>query len=217
MRVLVIEDEPDLLEALGQALREAGYAVDETSDGRNGLFKAAGTEYDAIVLDLMLPGMSGWDLLRELRKSKSTPVLILTARDTLPDRVRGLDAGGDDYLTKPFELPELLARLRALIRRGAGQASAMIEIGDVTVNTADRTVRKAGQVVALTPTEYALVELLALHRGKLVTRTMIYEHLFDENNDTLSNLVDVHVANVRKKLGKELITTRRGEGYQVHV
>jgi len=217
MRVLVIEDEPDLLEALGQALREAGYAVDETSDGRNGLFKAAGTDYDAIVLDLMLPGMSGWDLLRELRKSKSTPVLILTARDTLPDRVRGLDAGGDDYLTKPFELPELLARLRALIRRGAGQASAMIEIGDVTVNTADRTVRKAGQVVALTPTEYALVELLALHRGKLVTRTMIYEHLFDENNDTLSNLVDVHIANVRKKLGKELITTRRGEGYQVHV
>lgn len=217
MRVLVIEDEPDLLEALGQALREAGYAVDEASDGRNGLFKAAGTDYDAIVLDLMLPGMSGWDLLRELRKSKSTPVLILTARDTLPDRVRGLDAGGDDYLTKPFELPELLARLRALIRRGAGQASAMIEIGDVTVNTADRTVRKAGQVVALTPTEYALVELLALHRGKLVTRTMIYEHLFDEDNDTLSNLVDVHVANVRKKLGKELITTRRGEGYQVHV
>ena len=216
MRVLVIEDEPDLLEALVQALREAGYAVDETMDGRSGLFKATGTEYDAIVLDLMLPGLSGWDLLRELRKSKSTPVLILTARDTLPDRVRGLDAGGDDYLTKPFELPELLARLRALIRRGAGQAAATIEIGDVTVDTAERTVRKAGQVVALTPTEYALVELLALHQGKLVTRTMIYEHLFDEDNDTLSNLVDVHVANVRKKLGKEFITTRRGEGYQVH-
>lgn len=216
MRVLVIEDEPDLLEALAQALREAGYAVDEASDGRNGLFKAAGTDYDAIVLDLMLPGMSGWDLLRELRKSKSTPVLILTARDTLSDRVRGLDAGGDDYLTKPFELPELLARLRALIRRGAGQATVTIDIGDVAVNTAERTVRKAGQVVPLTPTEYALVELLALHRGKLVTRTMIYEHLFDESNDTLSNLVDVHVANVRKKLGKEFIITRRGEGYQVH-
>jgi two-component system, OmpR family, response regulator len=217
MRVLVIEDEPDLLEAQVQALREAGYAVDEASDGRNGLFKATGTEYDAIVLDLMLPGMSGWDLLRELRKSKSTPVLILTARDTLPDRVRGLDAGADGYLTKPFELPELLARLRALIRRGAGQATATIEIGNVTVDMAQRTVRKAGQVVTLTPTEYALVELLALHCGKLVTRTMVYEHLFDEDNDTLSNLVDVHVANIRKKLGKEFIITRRGEGYQVHV
>ncbi len=217
MRVLVVEDEPDLLDALVQVLREAGYAVDGASDGRDGLFKAKVNEYDAIVLDLMLPGMSGWDLLGELRRRKTTPVLILTARDTLPDRVRGLDAGADDYLTKPFELPELLARLRALIRRGAGQASGVIEIGEVVIDTADRTVRKAGQLVSLTPREYALVELLAMHKGKLVTRTMIYEHLFDEESDTLSNLVDVHVANVRKKLGKDFITTRRGEGYQLHV
>ncbi len=216
MRVLVIEDEPDLLEALVQSLREVGYAVDGASDGRNGLFKAAGADYDAIVLDLMLPGMNGWELLRELRKSKSTPVLILTARDTLPDRVKGLDAGGDDYLTKPFELPELQARLRALIRRSAGQAKAVIEVGDVTVDTVDRIVCKAGRPVALTPREFALVELLAMHRGKLVTRTMIYEHLFDEGSDTLSNLVDVHVANLRKKLGRDFIITRRGEGYQVH-
>jgi two-component system OmpR family response regulator len=216
MRVLVVEDEFDLLEAVAQALRETGFAVDEAADGREGLFKAAGTEYDAIVLDLMLPGMNGWDLLRELRKTKATPVLILTARDALPDRVRGLDAGADDYLTKPFELPELLARLRALIRRGAGQAAATIEVGSTKVDMAERTVRRDGQLVPLTPTEYALVELLTLHKGKLVTRTMIYEHLFNEDSDTLSNLVDVHVANVRKKLGRDFITTRRGEGYEVH-
>jgi two-component system OmpR family response regulator len=217
MRVLVIEDEPDLLRALAQSLRENGYAVDEAAEGPTGLFKASGNEYDAVVLDLMLPGMTGWDLLRELRKTKSTPVLILTARDALPDRVKGLDAGADDYLTKPFELPELQARLRALIRRSAGQTTANIEIGDVSVDTAERTVRKAGEHVPLTPREYALVELLALHKGKLVTRTMIYDHLFDENDDSLSNLVDVHVANVRKKLGKDFIITRRGEGYQLHV
>ncbi len=216
MRVLVVEDEPDLLTALAQSLRETGYAVDEASDGRTGLFKAGGADYDAIVLDLMLPQMTGWDLLRELRKTRSTPVLILTARDGLPDRVKGLDAGADDYLTKPFELPELQARLRALIRRSAGQTTASIEIGDITIDTAERTVRKGGSQVPLTPREYALVELLVLHKGKLVTRTMIYDHLFDEADDSLSNLIDVHVAKVRKKLGKSFIITRRGEGYQVH-
>src|SRR5205085_8485455 len=150
-------------------------------------YKASGAEYDAIVLDLMLPGMNGWDLLRELRKTKATPVLILSARDTLPDRVKGLDAGADDYLTKPFELPELQARLRALIRRSAGTTTSTIEMGDISVDTAQRTVYKAGQVVPLTPREYALVELLVLNRGKLVTRTMIYDHIFDENDDSLSN------------------------------
>jgi two-component system OmpR family response regulator len=215
MRVLVIEDEHDLRDGLVQSLREAGYAVDEAGDGKSGLFKASGAEYDAIVLDLMLPGMSGWDLLRALRKQRATPVLILTARDAVPDRVRGLDAGADDYLTKPFELSELQARLRALIRRAAGQPKSVIEIGTVAIDTTTRTVRQVGRSVMLTPREYALVELLAMHKGKLVSRTMIYEHLFDEEDDSLSNLVDVHVANVRKKLGKDFITTRRGEGYQV--
>jgi two-component system OmpR family response regulator len=215
MRLLVVEDERDLLDALVQSLREAGYAVDEASEGKTGLYKASGTAYDAIVLDLMLPGLNGWEILRELRKTRKTPVLILTARDTLPDRVKGLDAGADDYLSKPFELPELQARLRALIRRTTGQANAVISVGDVAIDTSERVVRKGGEMVALTPREYALVELLALHQGKLVTRTMIYDHLFDESGDTLSNLVDVHVANVRRKLGKDFITTRRGEGYQV--
>jgi two-component system OmpR family response regulator len=141
------------------------------------------------------------------------PELVLTARDALPDRVRGLDSGADDYLTKPFELQELLARLRALIRRSAGKPSAVIDIGDLSIDTAAKSVLRDGQVVALTAREYALVELLALHRGELVSRSMIYDHLYDEEDDSLSNLVDVHVSNVRKKLGKDLIATRRGQGY----
>ena len=217
MRVLVIEDEPDLLSAPTQSLREDGYAVDAASEGRDGLFKAQSSDYDAIVLDLMLPGMEGWTLLRELRKTKPVPVLILTARDALPDRVRGLDAGADDYLTKPFQLAELLARLRALIRRSAGTANPVISIGDIQIDTTAHTVTQAGQPVLLTPREYTLVEFLAMHKGKLVSRTAIYDHLFDEEDDSLSNLVDVHISNVRKKLGKDFIATRRGEGYQVNV
>jgi two-component system OmpR family response regulator len=216
MRVLVIEDEPDLLSVIMQSLRESGYAVDGASDGREGLFKARSADYDALVLDLMLPGIDGWSLLRELRKTHPVPVLLLTARDSLPDRVRGLDAGADDYLTKPFELAELLARLRALIRRSAGKASSLITFGDITLDTSTRTAMRSGEMISLTPREYSLVEFLAMHKGKLVTRTMIYDHLFDEENDTLSNLVDVHVSNVRRKLGKEFITTRRGEGYFIH-
>jgi two-component system OmpR family response regulator len=215
MRVLVIEDEPELLRALAQALREDGYAVDEAADGEEGLFKATSWDYDAVVLDLMLPRLDGWSVLARLRKGRKTPVLILTARDAVPDRVRGLDAGADDYLVKPFELSELLARLRALIRRAAGQADPVLAVGDVAIDTRARTVTQGGWPVALTAREYALVELLALHRGRLVTRAQIYEHLFDEDEDTLSNLVEVHVSNVRKKLGKDFITTRRGQGYVI--
>jgi two-component system OmpR family response regulator len=217
MRVLVVEDEPDLRRVVAQALRENGYAVDEAPDGEEGLYKAASWDYDALVLDLMLPRLDGWELLRRLRRTRKTPVLILTARDAVGDRVRGLDTGADDYLIKPFDLIELQARLRALIRRAAGNAVAAIEIGDVVVDTAARVVSRAGRAVGLTAREYALVELLAQHRGQLITRSMIYEHLFDESEDSLSNLVDVHVSNVRKKLGKDFITTRRGQGYLIDV
>jgi two-component system OmpR family response regulator len=214
MRVLVIEDEPELRRVVAQALREEGYAVDEAADGEEGLFKASSWEYDALVLDLMLPRLNGWQVLEALRQTRKTPVLVLTARDAVVDRVRGLDLGADDYLIKPFELSELFARLRALIRRAAGQAAPQIVLGeDVVLDTRNRTVTRAGEPVALTGREYALLELLALRRGELVTRTQIYDHLFDENDDSLSNLVEVHVSNIRKKLGRDFITTRRGQGY----
>ena len=217
MRILIVEDEPDLRGALAQALREAGYAVDAAGDGRDGLFKATSAPYDAVVLDWMLPKLDGMSVLREMRAARcASPVLVLTARDTLPDRVKGLDAGADDYLTKPFELPELLARLRALIRRSAGDADPVITVGEVEVDTRSRTARRGGADAGLTPREYALVEFLATHRGAVVSRTKLYDHLFDETDESFSNLLDVHVANVRKKLGREFIATRRGEGYAIH-
>lgn len=215
MRLLVVEDEPELRRAVAQALREEGYAVDEAADGEDGLYKAQAWDYDALILDLMLPKLDGWELLRRLRKTHRTPVLVLTARDGVADRVRGLDFGADDYLVKPFDLLELLARVRALIRRAAGQATSAIEIGPVLVDTRQRTVHRDGAPVILTAREYAIVELLALRRGALVTRTQIYEHIFDENDDTLSNLLEVHVSNIRKKLGKDFISTRRGLGYVI--
>ena len=171
-------------------------------------------DYDAILLDVMLPQRDGWSVLAELRrKNKSTPVLMLTARDTVKDRVRGLDTGADDYLIKPFELSELVARVRALIRRSAGKSQPLIEIGNVTIDTTSRTVSVDGNPVALTAKEYCLLEFLAIHRGELVTRTKIYDHLFDEYDASLSNLVDVYVSNIRRKVGRDLITTRRGMGY----
>jgi two-component system OmpR family response regulator len=213
MRILIVEDEPDLLRSLAQALREEGYAVDSANNGEDGLFNAESYDYDAIVLDVMLPKLDGWEVLKRLRKTKRTPVLMLTARDQSRDRVKGLDTGADDYVVKPFDLPELFARLRALIRRSVNKSSNVIEIGDVRIDTAGRNVFRANQPVELTAREYSLVEFLALHRGEVVSRTQLYEHLFDENESSLSNLLDVHVSNVRKKLGAEFITTRRGHGY----
>jgi two-component system OmpR family response regulator len=213
MRLLIVEDEPRLLRALAKALREEGYAVDTAEEGDDGLFKATTCDYDAVVLDVMLPGIDGWEILRRLRESKGTPVLMLTARDSTGDRVRGLDGGADDYLVKPFELDELFARIRAIIRRHAGRSHPTVTIGDVVIDTRARRVVHAGNAVTLTAREYAILEYLALHRGQVTSRTELYEHLFDENEDTLSNLLDVHVHGIRRKLRADLITTRRGEGY----
>lgn len=213
MRILIVEDEPDLLRSIAQALREEGYAVDTAPDGEEGFYKAESYDYDAIILDVMLPKLDGWEILKRLRKIKKTPVLMLTARDQTRDRVKGLDIGADDYVVKPFDLDEIFARLRALIRRSANKTTNVLEIGEVQIDTAARHVLLKAVPVELTAREYALVEFLALHRGEVVTRTQLYEHLFDEDDSTLSNLLDVHVSNVRKKLGAEFITTRRGHGY----
>lgn len=218
MRVLLIEDHKPLQRALSQGLEEEGFAVDVASDGEEGDFKAQSANYDVIILDLMLPKEDGLSLLKRWRaQGMTTHILILTARNTLEDKVKGLDLGADDYLAKPFELDELLARLRALIRRGHQIKSPLLKIFDLEIETAARTVKRAGQVIHLTPREYALLEFLAFHRGQVVTRTMIWEHLYDEKDENTSNVVDVYIRYLRNKVDKgfaqPLIMTRWGEGY----
>lgn len=217
MRLLLVEDESELARVLRQALEEEGFQVDSAADGEEGLFKAGEVDYDAILLDLMLPGLDGFEVLSRLREEggRPVPVLVLTARDGVPDRVRGLNLGADDYLVKPFDLDEMLARVRALIRRSADRPSPRLSIGDVTIDTVARTVRRGEAPVDLTAKEYALLEYLALHAGEVVTRTRIYEHIYGEEEDTFSNVVNVYVANLRRKLGPDVIETRRGHGYLV--
>jgi two-component system, OmpR family, response regulator len=218
MRLLIVEDEPDLLAGLAKALREEDYAVDTAADGEDGLYKATESAYDVIILDVMLPKLDGWKILEKIRAHKNeeirrTPVLMLTARDRTTDRVRGLDTGADDYLIKPFDLPELLARVRALIRRSAGIANPILKIGEISLDLRAREVHRGKELIPLTAREYSLLEFLATRQGEVVTRTTLYEHLFDETESSFSNLLDVHVSNLRKKLGTDLITTRRGHGY----
>jgi two-component system, OmpR family, response regulator len=215
MRLLVVEDEEDLRRGLEQALREEGYAVDGAGEGTDALYKAETWDYDAIVLDIMLPGLDGLEILRRLRKKKAVPVLLLTARDGFGDRVRGLDLGADDYLVKPFDLGELLARVRALIRRSSGAPNPILTIGELTIDTAARKVSVNQSEVELTAREYALLEYLVRRRGAVVSRTELYDHLFAEEDESYSNLLDVHVCNLRKKLGPDFIETRRGHGYVV--
>ncbi len=213
MRVLVIEDELSLRETVVETLREEGFAVDESGDGEEGLYKAMEYDYDAVLLDIMLPKMDGWNVLQALRARKQTPVLMLTARDAVEDRIKGLDSGADDYLPKPFDLSEMIARTRAIARRGRGQRNPELKVRDVSVNTSTQTVSYKGQSVELTAREYAFTELFVRKVDEVVSRDYIYEHLFDENEDSLSNMLDVYIYKLRQKFGKDFIKTRRGAGY----
>lgn len=212
------EDEPSAAEILAKGLRERGYAVDISPDGLDASYKASINEYDLVILDVMLPTQDGISVCSELRaRGAEMPILMLTARDTVEDRIAGLDCGADDYLTKPFDYRELLARVRALLRRGPGKRLATIEVADLTIDFGGRRVVRAGNDLQLTAKEYSLLEYLARRSGQLVTRAEISEHVWDESFDPFSNVIEVYVQRLRRKIDAnhpvKLIHTRRGEGY----
>ena len=216
MRVLVVEDEPDLARQLQDGLAGAGYAVDYAPDGEEAHFLGDTEPYDAVILDLGLPILDGVSVLEKWRKAgREMPVLILTARDSWSDKVAGLDAGADDYLAKPFKMEELLARLRALIRRSAGHASPELDCGPVRLDTRSGKVTVDGTAVRLTAQEFKLLSYLMHHAGEVVSRTELTEHLYDQDFDRDSNTIEVFVNRVRKKLGVNIIATVRGMGYQL--
>ncbi|MEK7954060.1 response regulator transcription factor [Luteolibacter soli] len=222
MRLLVIEDHPPLREALCQYLREAGYLVNSEARGEEGLWAAQGSEYDAVILDLMLPGLDGMSILRLLRaQGNSIHILVISARDSLEDRLAALDAGADDYLVKPFPLAEALARIRALLRRSFGKKSPVIAIGDLEIDPLRRRVKRSDRHIELTALEYRLLEYLAHRDGEVVSRTEIWEHVFEDGVGGGSNAVDVYIAYLRKKLNAgalpDLIVTHRGQGYSLEV
>ncbi|MGA2271574.1 MAG: response regulator transcription factor [Bryobacteraceae bacterium] len=218
MRILLVEDESRVAGFIAKGLREQAYAVDIASDGEQALYQAAVNQYDIVILDVMLPVKDGHTVCRELRASGfRTPILMLTARGSVDDRVEGLDSGADDYLAKPFDFKELLARLRALLRRTAGLRPAVAQVADLTLDTASHAVTRAGKPVSLTAKEYALIEFLVLNEGRVVGREQIGQHVWDENFDPFSNVIDVYIKRLRSKLdtgfSRRLIHTRRGEGY----
>ena len=216
MRVLIVEDEPTLARQLRETLESAGYAVDVANDGEDGHYLGSTENYDAVVLDLGLPEVDGLTVLDRWRKEgKTTPVLVLTARDSWSDKVAGLDAGADDYLAKPFQTEELIARLRALIRRASGNASSELIAGDVRLDTRTGRVTLDGNPVRLTAQEYKLLSYLMHHKGKVVSRTELIEHIYDQDFDRDSNTIEVFITRIRKKLGAELINTIRGLGYSL--
>ena len=218
MRILLVEDDAVIASSLSKGLREEAYAVDVATDGDAAVSQAAINPYDAIVLDVMLPKRDGFAVCRELRqRGLTTPVLMLTARDTVRDRITGLDTGADDYLTKPFEFGELLARLRALLRRGPALAPTVLRVADLEVDTRAQRAMRAGREVALTTREYALLEFLARNAGRVVGRAEISDHVWDDNYDPVSNLIESYINRLRRKLDAPglppLIHTRRGAGY----
>jgi len=220
MRILVVEDEFKMARAVRRGLEHEGYAVDVAAEGEAGLVRALHEEYDAIVLDVMLPGRDGISVCHELREQgRWAPVLMLTARDDVDDRIRGLDAGADDYLVKPFSFGEFLARLRALVRRGAAERPTALSTDDVFLDPATHTVTRAGEPVELSRREFALLEFLMRHTGEVLTRSRILEHVWDVNYDGFSNVVDVYIGYLRRKLevpfDRPLIRTVRGVGYGV--
>jgi two-component system OmpR family response regulator len=220
MRVLVVEDQPKMRHLLCRGLEEGGYAVDAVSDGASALHQATEADYDAIVLDVMLPGMDGFEVLRRLREAERwTPVLMLTARDSVGDRIRGLDGGADDYLVKPFAFSELLSRIRAIIRRGRPRRPVVLRCGPLALDPATRMTTVGGTDVALSPREFALLEMLLHRDGAVVTRTELLDHVWDSSYDGVSNVVDVYVSSLRDKIdrrfGLHLIHTVRGVGYRV--
>lgn len=218
MRILVVEDEAKVASFIRRALEEESYAVDLCADGSQGLDLASEGTYDLVILDLMLPSLPGMEVLKELRKQKiQTPVLILTARSKVDQKVQGLDAGADDYLTKPFAIEELLARVRALLRRNSGEATGLLQADDLVLNPATREVTRGGQRIELTAKEYALLEYMMRNAGRVLTRPMISEHVWNLDFDTFTNVIDVYVNYLRNKIdrGRErkLIHTLRGSGY----
>ena len=220
MRVLVIEDETKVGSFIKRALEEESYAVDLCEDGAQGLDLALSGRYDLIMIDLMLPGLPGLEVLTRLRKEKiQTPVLILTAQSKVDQRVKGLDAGADDYLTKPFAIDELLARVRALLRRGPAESAGVFQIDDLMLNPATREVTRGGQRIDLTVKEYALLEYFMRHAGRVLTRPMISDHVWNQDFDTFTNVIDVYVNYLRNKIdrgrAKKLIHTIRGSGYML--
>ena len=220
MRILLVEDEPDAARLLAKGLREQRYAVDIAADGEAATYQASINDYDLLIVDVLLPRKDGFAVCREVRESGGQmPILLLTARDAVQDRIAGLDYGADDYLTKPYDFHELLARVRALLRRGQALQAEQLTTADLTINTRTHEVKRAGRLIELTAKEYALLEYLARRAGAVVTRSDIAEHVWDESFDPFSNLIEVYIQRLRRKVDEahevKLIRTLRGEGYRL--